>query len=88
MALCQSHSDHLSLMRVEYMTMLPLPGLTGQLKSQTALDFADCSTNHVSKHSCNFIQNMPRSYSLLVHSPECWGIVNASDQRISNFTGM
>lgn len=75
-------------LRVEYLTVPSLPGLIGQLTSQTAGDFTDCSTNHVSKHSCSLIQNMPWPYSLLVLTPECRGIVNASDLRISNFTGM
>lgn len=47
-----------SLMRVECVTTFVIPGLPGQLKSQTAVDFIDCSTNHVSKHSCNPFQIM------------------------------
>lgn len=60
LAICQIRWDpQKSLMRVECVTTFVIPGLPGQLKSKTAVDFIDCSTNHVSKHSCNPFQNMP-----------------------------
>lgn len=43
-----------------------------QLKSKTAVDFIDCSTNHVSKHSCNPFQNMPSLTHSLFQAYECW----------------
>lgn len=75
-------------MRVECMTAFVIPGLLGQLKSKTAVDFIDCSTNHVSKHSCNPFQNMPGlTHSCLV-LVNAGAIVNVPDQNFSNFIGM
>lgn len=89
LALCQNHWEpQESLMRVECMTAFVIPGLLGQLKSKTAVDFIDCSTNHVSKHSCNPFQNMPGlTHSCLV-LVNAGAIVNVPDQNFSNFIGM
>lgn len=75
-------------MRVECISAFVIPGLLWRLKSKTAMDFIDCSTNHVRKHSCNPFQNMPVLLTLCFILVNAAAIVNAPDQSFSNFIGM
>lgn len=73
LALCQNDWDpQESLLRVEWITAFVIPGPLGQPKSKTAVDFTDCSTNHLSKHSCNAFQNMPSLTHSWFRTYECW----------------
>ena len=75
-------------MRVECITAFVIPGLVRQLKSKTAVDFTDCSTNHASKHFCNAFQICPVLLTPCFLLANAGAVVNASDQSLSNFIGM
>lgn len=53
-----------------------------------AMDFTECSPNHVSKHSCNPFQNMPGLTHSCFIPASAGATVNAPDQSFSNFIGM
>jgi len=75
-------------MRVECIIAFVIPGLLRQLKSKTAVDFIDCSTNHGSKHFCNAFPTGPVLLTPCFILVNAGAIVNASDQSFSNFIGM